>query len=107
MVGKLDLFHFSTEQRVGGERKLRKATHNIRPTYEIKGQHVKCKGSIKKRPTNKIYGQYTKYKANQVRICVSDSREDEVDDEQVYQDVKEMIDAFQVNSIILRHEFRF
>ena len=34
--------------------------------------------------------------ANQVRICVSDSREDEVDDEQVYQDVKEMIDAFQV-----------
>lgn len=47
------------------------------------------------------------YKANQVRICVSDSREDEVDDEQVYQDVKEMIDAFQVNGIILSHEFRF
>ena len=47
-----------------------------------------------------------KYKANQVRICVSDSREDEVDDEQVYQDVKEMIDAFQVNCIILSHEFR-
>ena len=54
-----------------------------------------------------MYGQYIKYKANQVRICVSDSREDEVDDEQVYQDVKEMIDAFQVNSIILSHEFRF
>merc|ERR1719209_176890 len=30
-----------------------------------------------------------------VRICVSDSREDEGDDKQVYQDVKEMIDAFQ------------
>ena len=48
-----------------------------------------------------------KYKVNQVRICVSDSREDEVDDEQVYQDVKEMIDAFQVNGIILSHEFGF
>ena len=42
-----------------------------------------------------------------MRICVSDSREDEVDDEQVYQDVKEMIDAFQVNGIILSHEFGF
>ena len=39
----------------------------------------------------------------QVRICVSDSREDEVDDEQVYQDVKGIIDAFQVNGIIFSH----
>jgi len=30
-----------------------------------------------------------------VRICVSDSREDEVDDEQVYQDVKGILDAVQ------------
>ena len=32
----------------------------------------------------------------QVRICVSDSREDDVEDEQVYQDVKGLIDAVQV-----------
>ena len=33
----------------------------------------------------------------QVRICVSDSRDDDVADEQVYQDVKELIDAVQVS----------
>ena len=31
-----------------------------------------------------------------MRICVSDSREDEVDDEQVYQDVKGIIEAVKV-----------
>ena len=65
------------------------------------GLTIYHEGPIRDTDSNILFG--LTILRHQVRICVSDSREDEVDDEQVYQDVKGIIDAFQVNGIIFSH----
>ena len=62
------------------------------------GLTIYHEGPIRDTDSNILFG--LTILRHQVRICVSDSREDEVDDEQVYQDVKGIIDAFQVNGDI-------